>query len=84
MRVEHILCDREYCKNEHALKSSLFKERKADGAGGMEDWYYQFELCAPCQQTLIDHIFEHVRNKTFTSDDALTLLKTLHIKYTVG
>lgn len=84
MRVEHIVCDREFCKNEHALKSSLFKERKNDGAGSMEDWYYQFELCAPCQQVLIDQIFEHVRYNDFTAADALALLNKLRIKFTVG
>lgn len=84
MRVEHIMCDREGCKHDHALQSSLFKERKADGAGSSEDWHYQFELCPPCQQTLLDEIFEHVRYKVFTEADALALLNKLLIKYRVG
>lgn len=84
MNVTHTMCDREFCKHDHALKNSLFKERKADGAGSSEDWFYVFDLCATCQQTLIDEIFEIVRVRPFTEVDALALLKKLLIKFRVG
>lgn len=84
MIVTHIVCDRDHCTKDKALPNHLFKERKADGAGSSEDWYYKFDLCPTCQQTLLDMIFEHVRYKAFTEEDALKLLKKLLINVREG
>ena len=45
MRVEKVKCDIRNCKNENAVPFSTFKERKADAAGSMENWYICFDLC---------------------------------------
>ena len=40
------VCDKLDCKTENYVERfSIFLERKADQAGGMEDWYAQFDLC---------------------------------------
>lgn len=45
MKIQRVGCDVEGCKAENAQSFSIYKERKADGAGGMENWYYVFDLC---------------------------------------
>ncbi len=58
MRVEKTICDRKGCGKDDAVTFHLFKERRADGAGSMEDWDYQFDLCSNCSRVLLTAILE--------------------------
>lgn len=59
MKITRTLCDRTSCKNENAEPFYLFKERKADGAGGMEDWNFMFDLCPHCTKVLLAAVLNH-------------------------
>jgi len=56
MKLETTHCDK--CKKAGAKPFSIFKDRKADGAGSMENWYYQFDLCAECCAIVLQQFFE--------------------------
>ena len=58
MKIEKIQCDVNGCENDGAQKFQIFKERKADGAGSMEDWFYVFDLCSGCQTEILHFLFE--------------------------
>jgi hypothetical protein len=53
MRVEKMVCDWPDCKSENARSVSTFHDRRADAAGGMENWYLMFDLCADHQSKLL-------------------------------
>jgi len=55
MREERTLCD--LCGKPGARMFSIFKERKPDGAGSMENWNYTFDLCFVCSGKLLDEFF---------------------------
>lgn len=60
MRVEKTICDRRSCKTgKEARHFLIFKDRKADGAGGRENIYYAFDLCPKCQGDILKWLFEH-------------------------
>ena len=59
MKITRTLCDRTSCKNENAEPFYLFKERLADGAGGMEDWSFTFDLCPHCTKMLLAAVLNH-------------------------
>lgn len=61
MRVERTECDRETCKTGSTAKHfHIFKERKADAAGGMENWDYVFDLCPKCTADLLQRVLKDV------------------------
>ena len=43
--VTSTVCDWKGCRASGATGSAAFLERKADGAGSMEDWHLVFDLC---------------------------------------
>lgn len=58
MDIKKVVCDVQGCKDENAISFSLFKERKADGAGGMENWYLVFDLCPKHIITMLKSVLE--------------------------
>lgn len=78
MKVEKILCDREECKGEDATTFTLYKERKADGAGGIETWYHTFDLCPKEQTILLQRILQDLGREH--QNEFLTIIKRLKIK----
>lgn len=46
--MKKTICYCDVCGKENAVPVSQFAERKADGAGSMENWYYTVDLCAAC------------------------------------
>lgn len=45
MKLERTACDIPGCKREDAIELTYFKDRTADGAGGMENNYYVWDMC---------------------------------------
>lgn len=45
MDIKRIRCDVKECMKEDATRFTAFKDRKADAAGGMENWHFVFDLC---------------------------------------
>lgn len=80
MEKTYRICDREGCGKDNATSLTLFKERKADGAGGMEDWFYIFDLCPTCAVSILDAIFSTLRRDTLTEEKAVKFLKDRRIK----
>lgn len=72
MKIEQVVCDR--CKKSNAKTFRVFKDRKADGAGSMENWYYTFDLCSGCCGELLETAIETLENNT-----ALEIIKKLQI-----
>lgn len=75
MRETRLLCDK--CGKPQCRSYSIFKERRADGAGSMENWNYGFDLCFDCSGKLLDE---------FLSCDAIraslqSMIKSLDIKW---
>ena len=56
MKVESIVCDK--CNKTPARAFYIFKDRVADGAGGMENISYIFDLCSDCCARLLGLVFE--------------------------
>lgn len=54
MKETRQLCDVEGCGKPNAWPFTKFKERKSDGAGSREDWYYTFDLCPSHAGRLLD------------------------------
>ena len=69
MREERTLCDVEGCK-QIGRSFSFFKDRRPDGAGSCENWYYHFDLCPIHQENLLIKFFQ-----TFEKSHESTLLK---------
>lgn len=60
MRVEKTVCDRKSCKTGlDARPFKIFKERKADNAGDMENDYYAFDLCPKCTGDILNWVLAH-------------------------
>jgi len=59
MNETRTLCDVKSCKN-LAKPFSFFKDRIADAAGGMENWYYAFDLCDDHQACLLKALLRHL------------------------
>lgn len=55
MRINVTICDVKGCKLD-AQHITFFKERKADGAGSMENWSYAFDLCPKHQKEFLQEI----------------------------
>ena len=55
MKTQITVCDK--CSKPSTKSFFIFKERKADAAGGMEDWNYTFDLCADCCALVLEEIF---------------------------
>jgi hypothetical protein len=53
-RIERFRCDRKECTKENAQGFSTFLERRMDGAGSMENWHIQFDLCPDCTAVLMN------------------------------
>ena len=86
MKITRTLCDRNGCKNENAEPFYLFKERKADGAGGMEDWSFVFDLCPHCTNVLLTAVLNHYSQyiTDLNTGTLLAFLSKLGIKTRVG
>lgn len=54
-------CDVKDCKNSNAKGFSFYKERRQDGAGSMEDWYYSFDLCQEHQKEYFQLILDSLQ-----------------------
>lgn len=80
MRVENTNCDRCGCSGAQGF--SLFKERRADAAGGMENMYHSFDLCFSCSRTFTNSILHHLTTKKgVKSSDVVELLRKLKVEY---
>lgn len=77
MRENRVLCDR--CKAPEAKSLDIFKDRKADGAGGMENWNYNFDLCGRCALVLLEMLIEITDNAV-----ALKIVTEAGVKTRVG
>lgn len=71
MQETRQLCDVEGCGTPNARTFTKFKERKSDGAGSREDWYYTFDLCVNHAGHLLDAILPDT-----SLDTVLEQLKT--------
>ena len=69
MDIKKVLCDVQGCKAEDAIRFSIFKERRANGAGSMENWNWVFDLCPKHIIFFLKGILEHM-----PPDAASTLL----------
>lgn len=58
MKKEIILCDR--CGAEGAKTASVFINRQADGAGGMENNYEYIDLCHKCALVMLEKYAKHL------------------------
>ena len=86
MNQTFTLCDRSGClekDNTHAQSVFLFKERKADGAGSSEDWFYKFDLCAKDRLELLQDILDELRYRAVDDAFILKKLKDMGIKYRI-
>jgi hypothetical protein len=75
MLVTKTICDVEGCGHEavHGKATNgfhIYKDRRADGAGSMENWYYTFDLCPK-------HIEDFLLRVTLKSDTSYSRDKTL-------
>ena len=66
MELTRKVCDVKDCKNSYAdaNRFSVFKDRKADGAGGMENWYWKFDLCVTHQIQLLQDFLDGTQKDT--------------------
>jgi len=78
MQETRTLCDVEECKN-LANRFSFFKERRMDGAGGSENWYYTFDLCTTHQSTFVTNVIDHVSQAS--KDLLLKELEELKVRF---
>lgn len=69
MKVMRVLCDVPECTSENAERLRIFKDREADGAGSMENWYYVFDLCHKHTLYLLRDILEDVNNHVSSVSD---------------
>lgn len=77
--VKTRVCDRDECKQENAIPCQTFSDRRMDGAGSMENWYYTFDLCPECCGALLDRCLDKLG-----PDEAKKLLVAGHIHATEG
>jgi hypothetical protein len=70
MNRTSVICDVENCGKPDAERLSFFKERKSDGAGGMEDWFYVFDLCPRHVRVMLSNILQ---NRSLLMLDGLKL-----------
>jgi len=68
-------CDVQNCKFSNASGFSFFKERRQDGAGSMENWYYTFDLCPQHQAELLTVLLNLIEKKD--SDLLLTTVNKM-------
>jgi hypothetical protein len=80
MNDNRVLCDRDTCHQPNALRNFLFKERVADGAGGMEDTHWVFDLCSKDANALLGDILSELRYRTFDTEFMLKVLAKRGIK----
>lgn len=71
MKETITFCDMSGCKAK-ASHFTFFKDRKADGAGGMENWNYAFDICESDQRILLQRLLT-----TFERSHEITLVKIL-------
>ena len=85
MKVINTVCDAEGCKAHDAERISMFKERKADGAGGMENWYYTFDLCARHTLLFLRDLLEKITKHSngISEEHVLEVARFYKIKYRV-
>lgn len=57
MREAFTICDVEGCKHQNAKHFNFFKDRRMDGAGSGENWYYGFDLCPFHQEKFLISLF---------------------------
>lgn len=56
MKKTTTYCD--VCGKDNATAITQFEERKPDGAGGSENWYYYVDLCPACITTFFKALLE--------------------------
>lgn len=84
MREERTLCDR--CKSAGAEHFSIFKDRRTDGAGSGENWYYTFDLCGMCTGALLKMMFGELGQQKLqlTRTQVIDMLSRLKVKVSEG
>lgn len=78
MKKTVAVCDVDECKRENASQFSFFKDRRPDGAGSMENWYYQFDLCPMHQIALLIFLLEFFEKDH--KNDLINVAKRMKIK----
>jgi hypothetical protein len=78
--INEVSCDRESCKKRDAERFRIFNERKADGAGSMEDWYFEFDLCRNDTTFLLSTILAHLSRKDVTKGWVIEVIKAMGVK----
>ncbi len=68
MKKTSLICDCCKKENESVRSVTLFADRKSDGAGGSESYYYRFELCSDCLVLALKCVIED----DLTKRDSLT------------
>jgi len=66
-------CDVKGCDNLQADPYSIFKDRRADGAGSMENIYYVFDLCPACTRKKLAYLLTNL-----PSEQAGAFLKNIN------
>ena len=79
MEIREIQCDVKGCKNRNASVFSIFSHRDADSAGGMENWYYVFDLCPAHTTSLAHNLLERI-----TPEEAKLFLEGRGIEARLG
>lgn len=83
MQVTSRVCDVNTCKvlPQICESFSMFKERKTDGAGSGEDWYWKFDLCqrhtVSCLQWLLEETIKETSPFILTPEG---FFERFHIK----
>jgi hypothetical protein len=82
MKREVIICDNEQCKKDEALHFNFFSERRLDGAGSSENWYFGFDLCQPHQSFLLRAILAQLDkgDRYLSRDKIIAILKEMKVK----
>lgn len=70
MKKSILLCDVKGCVSAEAHNFSFFKDRRLDGAGSCENWYYSFDLCVNHAITLLEGLLG-----TFEKSNKADLIK---------
>lgn len=84
MKKQITVCDTESCKVDSGCQPfHLFKERKLDGAGSPENWYYQCDLCFGHSAILLQEILQYAEKDDALHNHILKICKDHKIRHRV-
>jgi hypothetical protein len=77
MRQEIIKCDVPDCKQINAKHFQFFHERKMDGAGSPESWFFGFDLCPHHIEVLLSILLK--KFEMIQKDELIKAVKALGV-----